>query len=190
MKSLIAYYSRRGNNLVDGTVKELRVGNTEMLAIILQKLTGATCFRIEPQVDYSPDYYRCIDQARQDLQRKQYPKLKRVLDNITDYDVIYLGYPNYWGTMPMAVFSFLKQFDFSGKRIKPFCTHEGGGMGRSEQDIRSICPDAQIDAGLSIKGTDIKQGLAMIEEWVRHSSDKAPSEKISTYIKRKGENDL
>lgn len=166
MKALIAYYSRRGENLVDGDVKPLRVGNTELLASILRQLTGADCFQIQQTEPYSENYYRCIDQARQDLHRNKRPPLKSLPDSIEPYEVIYLGYPNYWGTMPAAVFTFLEQFDFTGKVIKPFCTHEGGGMGRSEQDLRRICPTAKIAPGLSIRGTDVKYELAAIEDWI------------------------
>ena len=170
MKSLIVYYSRCGQNLVNGTVKDLHIGNTELLATILQKLTDADSFRLEPQEDYPADYYRCIDEARQDLQRKRCPALKCLPDSIAPYDVIYLGYPNYWGTMPMPVVTFLKRFDFAGKRIKPFCTHEGSGLGRSEQDIRTLCPSAQVEPGLAIQGSEIKRELAEIEEWVQNGS--------------------
>ena len=167
MKPLIAYYSRRGQNLVNGTVRELHTGNTELLASVLQRLTDADSFRIEPQEDYSADYYRCIDEARQDLQKHRCPPLKTLPDSLADYDVIYLGYPNYWGTVPMPVVTFLKQFDFSGKRIKPFCTHEGSGLGRSEQDIQALCPGARVEAGLAIRGSRIKRELTGIEAWVQ-----------------------
>lgn len=167
MKPLIVYYSRRGQNLVNGTVKDLPVGNTELLAAILQKLTDADSFRIEPQEDYAADYYRCIDEARQDLQKHRCPALKELPKHLSEYDVIYLGYPNYWGTMPMPVASFLRQSDLTGKRIKPFCTHEGGGMGRSEQDIRALCPNAKVETGLAIRGSEIKRELSGIEAWVK-----------------------
>lgn len=93
MKPLIAYYSRRGKNLVNGTVQDLPVGNTELLATILQKLTDGDIYRIEAVEDYSQDYYRCIDQARRDLRRGVRPELKHPPDSIAAYDVIYLGYP-------------------------------------------------------------------------------------------------
>ncbi len=167
MKSLIVYYSRRGENLVDGTVQTLELGNTELLAKILQKMTGADLHRLEPETEYSPNYYACIDQARQDLLKKVRPKLKNSPKNLEEYDVIYLGYPNYWGTMPMVVFSFLEQFDLSWKLIKPFCTHEGGGMGRSEHDIREICKSAKVAQGFSCRGTEVKYELSAIKEWAQ-----------------------
>lgn len=167
MKPLIAYYSRRGQNLVNGSVKNLRTGNTELLASILQKLTDAYSFRIEPQEDYPADYYRCIDEARQDLQKGRCPPLKALPDSLAGYDVIYLGYPIYWGTLPMPVVAFLKHFDFSGKRIRPFCTHEGSALGRSEQDIQVLCPGAQVEPGLAVRGSRIKQEITDIEKWIQ-----------------------
>lgn len=166
MKPLIVYYSRRGQNLVNGTVKNLLVGNTELLAAILQKLTDADSFRIEPQEDYAADYYRCIDEARQDLQKHRCPALKELPKHLSEYDVIYLGYPNYWGTMPMPVASFLRQSDLAGKRIKPFCTHEGGGMGKSEQDIKKLCPNSIVKKGLAIRGANVKDAKAQISAWI------------------------
>lgn len=172
MKPLIVYYSRRGKNLAGGVVRNLRTGNTELMATILQKMTGGDLFRLEPEKDYSSDYYRCIDQARQDLQNKRYLKLKKLPEHLSDYQVIYLGYPNYWGTMPMPVFSFLKKCDLSGKQLRPFCTHEGGGLGRSEADLHALCPKAQIECGLAIRGTAVRQSVKEIEAWAAtgHSS--------------------
>ena len=167
VKLLIAYYSRRGQNMVDGTVQTLSVGNTELLATLLQTFTGGGCIRIEPVTEYSEDYDRCIDQARQDLSRGVRPELKHPPDSIVPYDVIYLGYPNYWGTMPMAVFSFLERFDFTGKTIKPFCTHEGGGMGHSERDIRRVCPTAHISTGFPVRGTQIGEELSELQAWIQ-----------------------
>ncbi|WP_125143397.1 flavodoxin [Clostridium transplantifaecale] len=179
MKSLIAYYSRRGENLVNGSVQRLTVGNTELIAAVLQKFTDADCFLIEPCEAYPEDYYQCIDQARQDLQRNVRPKLKKYPESISPYDVIYLGYPNYWGTMPMAVFSFLERFDFTGKTVKPFCTHDGGGMGHSERDLKCVCPTAHIAPGLSIHGAEFKYELSSIEDWVRET-ESTPLKKQTT----------
>lgn len=167
MKQLIAYYSRRGQNLVNGSVRELRLGNTEIAASVLQKVTHGACFRIKPVRDYPKDYYQCIDAARQDLRTKHYPELKDLPQSIGDYEIIYLGYPNFWGTMPMAVAAFLKRYDFSGKRVRPFCTHEGGGFGRSLEDIRALYPGAVIEPGIAIRGSDIMQSLGKIEHWAR-----------------------
>lgn len=138
MAALIAYFSRADQNYFGGRLKNISVGNTEQAARILEKITGADMFKIEPVQPYSKDYNICISQAQEDQLRNARPELTHYPESIDQYDVIYLGYPNYWGTMPMQVFTFLEHFDFSGKTICPFCTHEGSGIGRSEADINII----------------------------------------------------
>lgn len=138
MAALIAYFSRADQNYFGGRLKNISVGNTEQAARILEKITGADMFKIEPVQPYSKDYNICISQAQEDQLRNARPELTHYPESIDQYDVIYLGYPNYWGTMPMQVFTFLEHFDFNGKTICPFCTHEGSGMGRSEADINII----------------------------------------------------
>ena len=125
MKQLVVFFSRGDQNYVNGAIKTLETGNTEVAAGMIQELTGADMFKIEPRQGYSKDYNECIAEAQADQRRDARPELKQYPDSLDGYDVIYLGYPNYWGTMPMAVFTFLEHFDFTGKTIKPFCTHEG-----------------------------------------------------------------
>lgn len=163
---LIAFYSRAGENYVSGIIKTLETGNTEIAAGIIKKLTGADIFRLEQVQAYSSDYNECISQAQSDQQRNARPVLKCCPESLDGYDIIYLGFPNYWGTMPMAVFTFLESFDFSGKIIKPFCTHEGSGMGRSVSDIRKLCPTALVEEGLAIHGGSVRQAEKDIEKWV------------------------
>lgn len=166
MAAIILYFSRRGNNYVNGDIKNLPVGNTEIAAEMVQKLTGADMFKIEPVTAYSEDYSECIEEAKNDLERKVRPELKAYPDNLEVYDIIYLGYPNYWGTMPVAVFSLLEKYDLFGKTIKPFCTHEGSGMGRSESDIKKLCNGAVVKKGLAIHGANVKNAEKAIKEWI------------------------
>ena len=166
MKAIIVYYSRRGENLVNGTLKNLRIGNTEMAALILQKITGADLFRVVPKQDYPEEYCHCIDLARQDLLRKERPELKAVPEKMETYSRIYLGYPNYWGTMPAPVFSFLEQSDLSGKEIWPFCTYEDGGFGHSLEDLKRVCPASVIADGLSMRGAEVQNETEAMEHWV------------------------
>lgn len=164
MRTLIAYYSRRGQNLLDGRVRELDIGNTELLAALLQALTGAERFRIEPEIDYPPDYYRAIDLARQDLHSDRCPPLRRQPPSAR-YDRIYLGYPNFWGALPMPVRSFLRGVPTDGVQIRPFCTHEGGGLGSSEQQLRALCPQALVLPGLAVRGSELRNLLRPVEAW-------------------------
>ena len=167
MAKLIAYFSRADENYFNGALKKISVGNTEIAAQKLQELTGADLFKIDPVQPYSKDYNECIEQAQQDQKRDARPELKAYPDSLEAYDTIYLGYPNYWGTMPMAVFTFLEHFDFAGKTICPFCTHEGSQMGHSEQDIRKLCPQAKIEKGLHIHGSDVEKADTVLKNWVK-----------------------
>lgn len=115
MSKLIAYFSRADENYFSGALRTVAVGNTEIVAKILAELTGADLFKIEPITPYSKNYNECISQAQDDQKRDARPELKNYPDNLDRYDTIYLGYPNYWGTMPMPVFTFLEHFDFANK---------------------------------------------------------------------------
>ena len=165
-KKLVAFYSRADENYVNGMIKILDIGNTEVAASIIKELTDADMFKIEQIQAYSKDYNECIAQAQSDQKRDARPELKSYPESIDGYDMIYLGFPNYWGTMPMAVFTFLEHFDFSGKIIKPFCTHEGSGMGSSVNDIKKLCPGARVEKGLAIHGSSVNRSKRNIEEWI------------------------
>lgn len=165
-KKLIAFYSRADENYVNGLIKPLAVGNTEVAAGMIKELTGADWFKIEQMEPYAKDYNECIAQAQADQRKNARPELKIFPETLDEYDVIYLGYPNYWSTMPMAVFTFLEHFDFSGKTIKPFCTHEGSGLGSSVSDIKNLCPTAKIEKGLAIHGGSVRRAGNDIEKWI------------------------
>ncbi len=167
MAELIAYFSRRHENYVNGVIRDLKTGNTEVVASMIQQLTGADIFRIEPIQEYSRNYNECIAQAQADQRRGARPQLKQYPESLENYNTIYLGYPNYWSTMPMAVFTFLEHFDFTGKTIRPFCTHEGSGLGASEKDIRRICIGAKIEKGLAIYGGSVSSSETIIREWLK-----------------------
>lgn len=166
MPALIVYFSRTGENYVSGAIKALAVGNTETAANILQELTGADMFKLEPVSPYSDNYNDCIEQAKQDKGNNARPEIKAYPESLDGYDTIYLGYPNYWGTMPMCMFTFLEHFDLSGKTVKPFCTHEGSGMGSSESDIKMLCPNAKVGKGLAIHGSRLNDAKALFERWI------------------------
>lgn len=165
-KKLIAFYSRAGENYVSGLIKKLEVGNTEIASEIIQNLTEADVFKIEQKTPYSKNYNQCIAQAQDDQRANARPDLEDYPKSIKEYNTIYLGYPNYWSTMPMAVFTFLEHFDFSGKTIKPFCTHEGSGMGTSVEDIKKLCPTANVEAGLAIRGGSVSNAESIIKQWI------------------------
>lgn len=160
-KTLIAYYSRRGENYWNGSIKNLAKGNTEVVVEKIKKLLpDADVYHIDTTCEYPKDYYECIDQAKAELRQKARPELKNKLDSIDEYDTIILGYPNWWGTMPMVVYTFLESFDFTGKTIIPFCSNEGSGMGNSECFIKKEAPTAIVLSGTSIHGAEAAQADA------------------------------
>ena len=165
-KTLIAFFSRADENYFGGAMRYVKVGNTEIVANIMKDLTGADTFKIEMKDPYSPVYMTCIDEAKEDLRTGARPELVSMPESIDEYDTMVLAYPNYWGTMPMAVFTFLEHFDFSGKAILPLCTNEGSGMGSSERDIRRTCPGAEVKKGLAITGSAAANSKSSVELWL------------------------
>lgn len=165
MNQLIAFFSRAGENYFGGEMRYVDVGNTEIAAAKLQVAIGADMFRIEMKEPYSLEYKKCVAEAVKDKKENARPELAGFPESIEEYDVIYLGYPNYCGTMPMAVFTFLEHFNFDGKIIRPFCTNEGSGMGTSVEDIRKLCPGAEVDSGLSIHGSHVRECDELLKRW-------------------------
>jgi len=165
-KCLIAYFSRKGQNYSSGGIVDLKIGNTEVVAQMIHKKIGGDLFHIETVAAYPKDYTETTEVARNELRTKARPKLKRRVENMDLYDVIFLGYPNWWGTPPMAIFTFLEGYDFSGKTIVPFCTHEGSGMGHSGKDITKSCPKAAMLEGLAIQGTSAGSAESEVSSWI------------------------
>ena len=163
MKSIVIYFSRAGYNYVNGEIKYLEIGNTEVIAKKIAELTNSEIFKIEPMLAYSEDYSECIEEAKQDQRVGARPELKEYPKNLDDYDVVYLGYPNYWGTMPMVMFTFLENVKLTNKTIKPFCSNEGSGLGRSVDDIRRLCANCTVEKGLAIHGANFEE--AQLKEW-------------------------
>jgi len=170
-KNLIAYFSRKGNNYVGGSVVNLPVGNTEVMAKAIQSITGGDLFKIQAAHSYSDDYQKCTEEAQRELRENARPKITDYIPDMDQYDTVFVGFPNWWGTMPMAVFTFLEEYDFAGKTIVPFCTHEGSGMGRSESDIKKLCPQAKMQKGLAIHGMYVSAATDKIIQWLDKEAD-------------------
>ena len=110
-----------------------------------------------------------LDQILSELHANERPELKSFIESIEEFDTIFVGYPNWWGTMPMAVFTFLEHYDFTEKTILPFCTNEGSGMGSSELDLNRLCKGATVKSGLSIHGAEAKDSEAKVVAWLNKS---------------------
>lgn len=166
-KNLIIYYSRKGENYVNGSIRKLSKGNTEICAEFIQKAVGGDLFEIETIREYSPDYMVCIEEAKQELRSKARPELKRYLDSIADYDNIFVCGPCWWGTFPCAVFTQLEKLDWAGKKVMALMTHEGSGLGSCERDLRRICQGAGFGNGLAVHGADAASSEGTVASWAK-----------------------
>lgn len=151
-KTLIAYFSLKGETYVDGRIENRMMGNTEVIVRKIEALIGGDLFHIETAEAYPTDHMETIEVAKRELYRNARPPLTATVADMAGYDMVVLGYPNWWGTMPMAVFNFLESYDFAGKTIVPFCTHEGSGLGHSVADIERLCPQSRILSSTAIRG--------------------------------------
>jgi flavodoxin len=166
-KTLIAFFSRADENYFGGAMRYVKVGNTEIVCGIIKDLIPADSFKIEMKNPYSPVYMTCIAEAKKDMRENARPELVSMPESIDEYDTVILGFPNYWGTMPMAVLTFLENFDFTGKTILPLCTNEGSGLGSSERDIRKYAKGARLGRGLSITGSRAADSKGALERWLK-----------------------
>lgn len=162
---LIAFFSHPGQNYVNGDIVDLPVGNTEVAAQKLAHIIGARLLRIEQRKTYPPDYHALTEVAKKELKAGARPALKTALPDMAAVRCLFLGYPNWWGTMPMPVWTFLETLPTAGKKIAPFCTNEGSRMGRSEKDLRKLCPEAEVLPGLAITGHKVNEADALLEAW-------------------------
>ena len=109
---------------------------------------------------------KCIDVAKKEQQADARPDIKETLDSIDEYDTVYIGFPNWWGTLPMPMFTQLEQLDFEAKTVKPFVTHEGSGFGSSLKDLKKLCAGADIKQGLSIPGANVGSAKDTVSKWI------------------------
>lgn len=165
-KSLIVFFSHAGENYSVGVVKE---GNTKIVADYIQELTHADQFEIVCVKDYDMAYKPLCDLAKQEQEDGELPEFKGSIENINQYDTIFIGGPIWWGTWPQVMFTFFSKYDLSGKTLIPFTTHEGSGLGRCVEDLKKAYPKANILPGFSIYGHEVRDnaGKAKVEKWVK-----------------------
>lgn len=141
-------------------------GNTEKVAGFVQELTGGELVRIVPVREYPQNYDACVEIAKKELEAKAFPEVSTVIDP-AQYKTVFLGFPDWWGTMPRPVFTFLKTYGFAGKAIAPFCTHGGSGLGTSVSDIKALCPQANVLKGLAVRGRNAATSKDAVREWLQ-----------------------
>ncbi len=165
-KVLVAFFSRAGENYSVGNVK---TGNTQIVAQMIADATNANLFHIKPVKEYPADYSECTEVAKNERNANARPAYKGDA-KVEDYDIIFLGYPNWWGDAPMAVYTFIEAHRWSGKTVIPFCTHEGSGLSNSSE-IREACKGATVLKGLGVYGHTAQNNhaetQAAVEKWLK-----------------------
>ena len=161
---LVAYFSRADENYNVGTID---VGNTQIVAEYIASEVGADSFHIETVTPYPADYDECCDVAKQELADKARPEIQGGVENMEQYDIVFLGYPIWWGDMPMAVYTFMDSCDFSDKVVIPFNTHEGSGESGTYSAIASYLPNAQVLDGMAIQGKTAQEFSSDTQQAVR-----------------------
>ena len=164
---LVAYFSLAGEQYGVGVIEE---GNTSIIAKMIAEQTGADLFEIEAVNAYPETYDGLLDVSRQEMSDNARPEIVGTVDNMEDYDIVFVGYPNWWGDMPMIIYNFLESYDFSGKTVIPFCTHGGSGLSGTESTIADITGAEMMDgfdiAGEAAQNQRDKAGEA-VTEWLR-----------------------
>ena len=162
---LVAYFSLAGEQYEVGVIEK---GNTEIVAEMIAEATGADTFKIESTEEYPTTYDGLLDVSRKEETNP--PEIAGTVDNMDDYDTIFLGYPIWWGDTPTIIKVFLQSYDFSGKTIIPFCTHGGSGLAGTDGTIGELCPDSTIGEGLAIRGStaqnDQDSAKESVTEWL------------------------
>ena len=177
-KILIAYFTWADNTYVANpssvdinattSASVLPPGDAGLIARWIQEETGGDLFSIITENKYSSDYDECLDKARKERDNNERPKLIGRVNNMNDYDIIFLGFPNWWYTCPMAVFTFLESYNFSGKTVIPFCAHGTGGLSRTIRDIKRILPnDCKVLDAIGVYRPEVRNSKNRIVEWVK-----------------------
>lgn len=167
-KALVVFFSHTGENYGVGNITE---GNTHVIAKMIGEATGAPLFEIVPEKPYPTDSYDAVVEiAKNEKAAKARPAIKGDIA-VEDYDVIFIGYPNWWSDMPMPVYTFIEKHDWNGKTVIPFCTHEGSGLSDTESYIANACKGATVGKGLAIRGETAQnrreEAKKTVTEWLK-----------------------
>lgn len=142
-------------------------GNTKEIANQIKEATGADVFEIVPEKAYPTNHQAVVDLAKKEIAEGHKPAIKGKIENIEQYDMIFVGSPCWWYTIAPPVATFLSQYDLSGKTVVPFMTHEGSRMGHSLDDIKKLCPKSTVLDGLPVRGRQVKEAKESVLKWLR-----------------------
>lgn len=163
----VIYFSREGENLINGEIKEIQIGHTHILAKIIAEELDCETSEIQPVVRYPNSYIDTEYIVEQEKEKKMNPEYS-FLGNLTNEEILFIGFPTWCGSLPRIVVNFLITENLSKKIIYPFCTHEGSGFGKSLYEIGKLCPESFIMPGLSIQGSRVYKSQRAVTNWLDH----------------------
>jgi flavodoxin len=163
-KKLVVFFSHAGENYSVGNIE---VGNTKIVADYITELTGADQFEIVCKKNYDMPYMQLIEVAKQEANNGELPDFEGGIDNLDQYDTIFIGGPVWWGTYPQVMFTFFERYDLNGKTLIPFTTHEGSGLASCVEDVKKAYPNATVCKPFSIYGHEVRSGRAKVEKWLK-----------------------
>ena len=166
-KALVVYYSRKGENFMPGGIQVLEKGNTEYAAEYIAQAVGADLFEIDTVTPYAENYRECCMQAVAEAKANARPEIKGYVEDMAQYETVFVCFPCWCGTAPMCVFTFLEAYNLTGKKIVPLCTNEGSGLANSVQHLQNSCKGATVTEGLSVKGHQAKDSYDTIAAWAK-----------------------
>ena len=169
-KILTAYFSLKGETYVNGKIIVLAQGNTDVVAHRIAEKVETDLFYIQTVNAYPSTYKETVEIAKKEWKEDARPEILGKVENMEQYDTLILGYPNWCGTMPKAVCTFLESYALEGKRIVPFCTHEGSGLSKSVEDLKKLCPRSQVMPGTAIHGAEAKEVIEEIEQIIKNAT--------------------
>ena len=162
----MAFFSLPGEQYEVGVVEK---GNTQIIAEMIAEQTGADSFQIQATTEYPTTYDALLDVSRQENENP--PSISETVENMENYDVVFIGYPIWWGELPAIVQVFLDSYDFAGKTVIPFCTHAGSGLSGTQQSVADLCPGAQVLDGLAVRGRTAQNepdtALEAVTDWLQ-----------------------
>ena len=167
-KILTVFFSMKGETyMAGGRIENLTMGNTNVCAEFIQKAVGGDLFEIETTKVYSKDHFKMIEEAKDEMQSGEKAQPKHWLSNLEDYDVIFVGYPIWWGTYPPIINTFLEHYNLSGKTIIPFSTSEGSGLLNTVAELREVCKGATVTEALAIRGSQARSSEKKVSDWAK-----------------------
>ncbi|MCR5184548.1 MAG: flavodoxin [Bacilli bacterium] len=166
MKKLVVYFSRTGENSVNGMTEVIAKGFTEIIAEKIAKEVKGELYPLVPVVPYPTNYDECVARSRREDQENARVEYIKKLENLDEYDVIYLGFPSWWRTYPRVVATFLRDYSFVGKTVYPFCTNEEGSLGLAELELKGAVKGAILKPGFACKGSEVENIDERLKDWL------------------------